>query len=221
MPRPHRICPDGVPQHIVNRGNLRATIFRKPEDYLGFIGGLADAGERTAVRLLAFCVMPNHWHLVLWPVYGCEVSAYMQVLMNAHIRDLQRRHATAGTGHIYQGRYKNFAILSDRHFINVVRYVEANPMCAGLVPRAEDWQWSSLVRSGPAEGIDLLSAWPVRRPGAWLEHVNRPQGNRPIREIEARMKSNEQNARALLAWRRRSRSPEVAGTFAVKVPATF
>jgi REP-associated tyrosine transposase len=220
MPRPPRTCPDGVPQHIVNRGNLRATIFRKPEDYFGFLAGLADAVDRTTVRLLAFCVMPNHWHLVLWPVHGCEVSAYMQILMNAHIRDLQRRHGTAGTGHIYQGRYKNSAILSDRHFINVCRYVEANPMCAGLVPRAEEWQWSSLVRSGPAEGIDILSSWPVRRPGAWLEHVNRPQGSRAIREIEAQMKSQEQGARALIAWRTRHPT-EVAGTFAVKVPATY
>ena len=219
MPRPPRTCPDGVPQHIVNRGNLRATIFRKSQDYLGFLAGLADAVDRTTVRLLAFCIMPNHWHLVLWPVHGCDVSAYMQVLMNAHIRDLQRRHGTAGTGHIYQGRYKNSAILSDRHFINVCRYVEANPMCAGLVARAEDWEWSSLVRSGPAEGIDILSAWPVRRPEPWLEHVNRPQSNRAVREIEEQLRRHEQAARALGAWR--NKPPEVPGTFAVKVPGTY
>ncbi len=109
MPRPPRVCPDGVPQHIVNRGNLRAPVFREPADYLGFLAALTDAVDRTTIRLLAYCLMPNHWHLVLWPVQGCEVPAYMQVLMNAHIRDLQRRHGTAGTGHIYQGRYKNSA----------------------------------------------------------------------------------------------------------------
>lgn len=107
MPRPPRFCPDGVPQHIVNRGNLRAPIFHESADYLGFLAALTDAVDRTTVRLLAFCLMPNRWHLVLWPVDGSEISAYMQVVMNAHIRDLQRRHGTAGTGHIYQGRYKN------------------------------------------------------------------------------------------------------------------
>ena len=89
---------------------------------------------------------------------------YMQVVMNAHIRDLQRRHGTAGTGHIYQGRYKNSAIVTDRYFLNVCRYVEANPMCAGLGRRAEDWEWSSLVRSGPLDDLNILSPWPVARP---------------------------------------------------------
>jgi len=203
MSRPLRICPDGVPQHIVNRGNLRAPVFREPADYLGFLAALTDAADRTTVRLLAFCLMPNHWHLVLWPVHGQEISAYMQVVMNAHIRDVQRRHGTAGTGHIYQGRYKNSAILTDRHFMNVCRYVEANPLCAGLVPRAENWEWSSLVRSGPVDDIDILSPWPITRPTKWIEQVNRPQGNREIREIEGQIRRQGRTVRALNAWRHR------------------
>jgi len=92
-----------VPEHIINRGNYRSQIFRCAEDYVGFIGALTLAAERTVVRLLAFCLMPNHWHLVLWPVRGSEISAYMQIVMNDHIRDLVRRYGTAGAGHIYQG----------------------------------------------------------------------------------------------------------------------
>ena len=200
MPRPNRICPDGVPQHIVNRGNRRAQIFRDALDYLGFLAALTDAADRTTVRLLAFCLMPNHWHLVLWPVRGQEISAYMQVLMNAHIRDLQRRHGTSGTGHVYQGRFKNSGILTDRHFLNVCRYVEANPVCAGLVERAEAWEWSSLVRDGPAEGINILSPWPIARPSTWLEDVNRPQSDRASREIKDQMRREGRTARALRAW---------------------
>ena len=200
MPRPLRICPDGVPQHVVNRGNLRAPIFKEPADYVGFLAALTDAGERTTVRLVAFCLMSNHWHLVLWPVRGREVSAYMQVVMNAHIRDIQRRHGTAGTGHIYQGRFKNSAILTEQHFVNVCRYVEANPICAGLVDRAEQWQWSSLVRSGPTDDINILSPWPVPRPRPWLDHVNRPQSNRLIRGIEARIARQARAGRALALW---------------------
>ena len=200
MPRPNRVCPDGVPQHIVNRGNRRSRIFFDAADYLGFLAALTDAAERTVVRLLSYSLMPNHWHLVLWPVRGVEVSAYMQVAMNSHIRDLQGRHGTSGTGHVYQGRFKNSAILTERHFLNVCRYVEANPLCAGLVQRAEDWEWSSLVRTGPAEGIDILSPWPVRRPATWLEDVNRPSSNRAVHEIEERIRRQGRAGRALHTW---------------------
>jgi len=188
MPRPNRNCPDGVPQHIFNRGNRRSQVFRIAADYLGFLAALTDAADRTVVRLLAFCLMPNHWHLVVWPVRGVEVSTYMQVVMNAHLRDLQQRHATSGTGHVYQGRFKNSAILTEPDFFNVCRYVESNAACAGLVQRAEQWEWSSLARSGPADGINILSPWPVARPANWLEEVNRPQTNRAVREIKKQLR---------------------------------
>lgn len=211
MPRPPRICPDGVPQHVFNRGNLRARIFRETADYLGFVAALADGAERTTVRLLAYCLMPNHFHLVLWPVSGIEVPAYMQVVMNAHIRDLQKRHGTIGTGHIYQGRYKNVSILTERHLLSVCRYVEANPYSACLVDRAESWEWSSLTMCGPAEDISLLSPWPVRRPADWLDQVNRPQSE----EILQKVKRPQRLKDAAPAW-----EEKVAGTFTVKVPAT-
>jgi len=188
MPRPNRNCPDGVPQHVFNRGNRRSRIFHDSADYLGFLAALTDAADRTVVRLLSFCLMPNHWHLVLWPVRGIEVSAYMQVTMNAHLRDLQRRHGTSGTGHVYQGRFKNSAIRTEQDLLRVCRYVESNAASAGLVQRAEQWEWSSLARSGPADGINILSPWPVARPANWLEEVNQPQTNRMVREIKKRLR---------------------------------
>jgi len=197
MPRPPRVCPDGVPQHVVNRGNLRAQIFRDGADYLGFLAAMTDAVDRTTVRLLGFCLMPNHFHLVLWPVHGQEVSAYMQLLMNAHIRDVQHRHGTTGTGHIYQDRYKNSPILTERHFINVCRYVEGNPLCAGLVAQAQDWEWSSLVRTGPVDDLNILSPWPVRRPRKWIDLVNRPLGNRELRDLKKEMRRQRQIVRAM------------------------
>jgi len=201
MPRPPRIFPDGIPQHIVNRGNRRATVFTRAEDFLGFVGALADATDRTTVRLVAFCLMPNHWHLVLWPVRGCEISSYMQIVMNAHIRDLQRRHGTTGTGHIYQGRFKNSPILDERQFFNVCRYVEANPFAAGLVSRAEEWRWSSLVMDGPTDDVRIVSPWPLRRPAGWLNDVNRPQGAAIVREIKRDLRRRSNIAMALSKWR--------------------
>ena len=201
MPRPPRVFPDGIPQHIVNRGNRRATVFTEPADFLGFVAALSDATDQTTVRLVAFCLMPNHWHLVLWPVRGCEVSRYVQITMNAHIRDVQRRHGTAGTGHIYQGRFKNSPILTERQFVNTCRYVEANPFEGGLVERAQDWKWSSLVMNGPAEDINILTPWPFRRPQGWLNEVNRPHGPAIERQIIKALRRRSKVAEALSAWR--------------------
>jgi putative transposase len=159
----------------VNRGNLRARIFHQAADYRGFLGAMAAAAEQTVVRVVVFNLMPNHFHLVLWPHAGSEISAYMQVLMNAHIRDIQRRHNTRGTGHIYQARFRPHPILTARQFYNVCAYVERNALTAGLVSRAEDWPWCSLTTRGPARGIDLLSDWPLRRPKRWLDIVNAPR----------------------------------------------
>ena len=161
---------------------------------------MTDAVDRTTVRLLSFCLMPNHFHLVLWPVHGQEVSAYMQLLMNAHIRDVQHRHGTTGTGHIYQDRYKNSPILTERHFINVCRYVEGNPLCAGLVAQAQEWEWSSMVRTGPVDDLNILSPWPVRRPRKWIDLVNRPLGNRELRDLKKEMRRQRQIVRAMGTW---------------------
>jgi putative transposase len=174
MPRPNRNFLDRVPLHIVNRGNRKQRIFHVDADYIGFLAAIVDAMERTVVRLLAFCLMPNHFHLVLWPYRGPEVSRFMLVLMNSHLRDLMPRHNLAGQGHVYQSRFHPFEIQNEVHFLNVCRYVESNALRANLTTRAEDWPWSSLVNDGPVPGISILSPWPVPRPRDWLEQVNNP-----------------------------------------------
>src|SRR4029078_6110569 len=168
------IHPDFVPQHVVNRGNRKSQIFMSPADYRGFLAAMADAAERTVVRVISCCLMPTHSHLVLWPFKGAEVSAYMQILMNAHLRDLLPRNGTTGLGHVYQGRYRNHLIQNGVRFLNVCRYVESNARRAGLCKRAEEWPWSSLSCTGPDPDINLLSPWPIRRPADWLNQVMAP-----------------------------------------------
>ena len=170
-------------------------MFLEDADYLGFLDAMALAAERTSVRLLVFCLMSNHFHIVLWPVIGSEVPAYMQILMNAHIRDLQTRHKTAGTGHIYQGRYRSSVIVTERHLLNVCRYVESNGLAAGLVDRAESWPWSSLTKTGPADDVNLLSEWPVKRPQDWLDQVNRPIGDGTWKKIEKEIRHSQPDRR--------------------------
>lgn len=132
---------------------------------------MVAAAAAVQIRVIAFCLMKNHWHLVLWPVHGVDLSAYMQKLMNRHIRQYLRDYSLVGTGHVYQGRYKAFPIQGDAHLLNVLRYVEANPQRAGLVARAEDWPWSSLATQ-THRGTPLLTPSPVPRPANWLQLVN-------------------------------------------------
>lgn len=172
MPRPRRVSPDGSVQHVLNRGNRKAAIFHQDSDYEHFTNLLADAFDRIPMRLLAFCLMPNHWHLVLWVVKGDELSAYMQWLCTSHVHHHHHVYGTTGHGHVYQGRYRNFLIQHETHLYRVLRYVEANAKTANLVRRAEEWRWSSLRRRHSADGRALLSEWPVTVPENWPEFVN-------------------------------------------------
>jgi putative transposase len=172
MPRVGRITPDGAVHHVLNRGNARATLFANSYDYEHFLNLMADAQQRVPMRVLAFCLMRNHWHLVLWPDKGRDLSAYMRWLTNAHVRHHHRKHGTTGQGHVYQGRYKNFIVQSNHHLLTVLRYVESNAYRATLVPKAEEWRWSSAARIAAPDGRILVSAWPVPKPTNWISFLN-------------------------------------------------
>ena len=171
MPRGARDALGRYCYHVLNRGNGRRTVFRKAGDYAAFIKLLGQAGERVDVRLLAFCLMPNHFHLALWPRRDGDLSKYMMWLSTAHVRRYHEHYHTSG--HVWQGRFRSFPIQEDDHLLRVLRYLERNPVRAGLVERAEDWLWSSAA-AVPEYG-PVLDPGPVARPGKWLEHVNRPQ----------------------------------------------
>jgi putative transposase len=183
MPRLRRIAPDGLVHHVLNRGNAKATIFHSRLDYEHFLLLLAEANDRVPMRLLAFCLMRNHWHLVLWPFRGGDLSAYMQWLTNAHVRQHHKRHGTVGHGHLYQGRFKNFVIQTDLHLFAVLRYVEANAYRAGLVGRAEDWPWSSAHRATAPDRRLLTSAWPVPKPADWPGFLNEPATEWQLKQL--------------------------------------
>ena len=124
------------------------------------------------MRILDVCLMTNHFHIVFWPERGEALSAYMTWFMNAQIRRLQKRHGLTGLGHIYQGRFRNFIVQSDSHLYRVLRYVEANPLRAGMVERAEQYPWCSLSQRRTPDGRRYLTEWPVSKPENWLSYVN-------------------------------------------------
>ncbi len=177
MPRIGRAPSGGVVQHVLNRGNGRMALFQKPGDYAAFTALLAEAAGRfPGVRLCGWCLMPNHWHLVPWPTADGELPRFMHWLSNAHVRRWRQHWHTVGGGHVYQGRYKGFPVQDDPHYLTLLRYVEANPVHAGLVARAQDWPWSSLRADGLVTrgGRPVLSPGPLDRPSGWLGAVNEP-----------------------------------------------
>jgi REP element-mobilizing transposase RayT len=123
--------------HVLNRANGRLRLFKKEGDFLAFERVLLLAHRRVPIRILDWCVMSNHWHLVLWPKRDGELTAFMRWLTLTHAQRWKHSHAAVGHGHLYQGRFKSFPIEQDEHLLTVLRYVERNPVRAGLVRRAE------------------------------------------------------------------------------------
>lgn len=152
-------------------------IFTDDEDYQAFENVLSEAVERARTRLLAYCIMPNHWHLVVWPRKDGELSRFMGWLTLTHTQRWHAYRRSAGSGHVYQGRFKSFPIQEGEHFYTVARYVERNALRANLVRRADEWRWGSLYRwlRGAAEDKALLATWPIARKPNWVAYVNTPQ----------------------------------------------
>ena len=171
--------------HVLNRGVGRMRLFLKDGDFAAFERIVAKTLDTRPMRIVAYTLMPNHWHLVLWPARDGDLAAFMQKLTITHARNWQENRRRVGYGHLYQGRYKSFPIQSDEHFYQVVRYVERNPLRAKLVDRADEWRWGSLWRRthGSADERAMLSDWPLARPRQWLRQVNRPQSEAELRAL--------------------------------------
>ena len=171
--------------HVLNRGVGRMRLFEKDGDYEAFERIVEETRESRPMRICAYCLMPNHWHFVLWPEQDGELAAFLQRLTITHVRRWQEPRGQVGLGHVYQGRYKSFPVETDEYFYQVARYVERNALLADLVPSAEAWRWSSLWRRvhGSAEQRALLSRWPVPQPRNWKSLVNQPQHEGEVEAI--------------------------------------
>jgi putative transposase len=175
MPRRPRFATGGYVFHVLNRAAARRTVFAQEADYAAFEKVLHAAGERVAMRLLAYCIMPNHWHLVLWPRGDDDLSQFMRWLTVTHTQRWHLAHGTAGTGPLYQRRFKSFPVETDDHFYTVRRYVERNALRANLVGRAEDWRWSSLWQWNNERCDVACHAWQLPRVANWIDFVNTPE----------------------------------------------
>jgi putative transposase len=176
MGRPLRAAQGGVIYHVLNRANVGLTIFAADQDYATFERALTDALGGQPVRLLAYCLLPDHFALVLWPKNDGDLSVFMRLLTLTHTQRWHTDHRTTGSGHVYQGRFRSFPVQPNEHFLTMCRYVERGGVRAGLVARAEDWRWSSLWQRLPKNhsAKPPLSRWPVPSPADWTRRVNSP-----------------------------------------------
>jgi putative transposase len=183
MARKPRNAPGGLAYHVMNRTWGKIDLFEDAGDYEAFERVLAEAVEReTTMRVCAYCLMPNHFHLVLWPSADGQLSRFMQWLSMTHTQRWHAHRHSAGRGHLYQSRFKSFVIQEDGHFLSVCRYVERNPLRANLVERAERWRWGSLWVRGQRDGPmrASLARWPMPMPRDWLGRVNQPQDEKEL-----------------------------------------
>jgi putative transposase len=184
MPRTARATPGGYVYHVLNRAVARLPLLQKDGDFEAFVRVMIETKDKHAIRLLGFCLMPNHWHLLLWPRRDGELSAFIRWLTHTHTMRWHAHYHSSGSGHVYQGRFKAFPIQEDEHFYSVARYVERNPLRANLVRKAQAWRWSSLGQehASDAKARVELDGWPVPRPEDWIALVNEAQTEK---ELEA------------------------------------
>lgn len=174
MPSRRRFIPPDSIHHIVNRGNDKKVIFPEDVDYGSFLALLREARERFAVLLYAYCLMPNHFHLVVQARDLAAISAYMHFVQRSHACDLRSCYRSKGHGHIFQRRYWNKHVEGSGYLMSVIRYVEANPVRAKLVSSAQDWEWSSMWERWTGDR-DLLQPAPIKLPQGWPLIVSVPQ----------------------------------------------
>jgi putative transposase len=185
MTRRARIAPGGYVLHVLNRANGFATIFDSPAEYRDFLRIVDECAELEAMRVLAYCAMPNHWHLLVWPRHDGDLRRFVHRLTVRHTKRWHERHGTGGRGHLYQARYKSFLVQDDVHLLTVCRYIERNPLRARLVRSAFDWRWSSAndrltIEAGRKAGrlisvrrpLVRLDSLPVELPESWSDWVD-------------------------------------------------
>lgn len=180
MPRPLRPVAEGLIYHVINRGNNRQAVFRKAADFQAFLAALSDLKERKPFDLFGYCLLNNHFHLLIRP-QETSISRIVQSLLVSHTQRYHKHHRSGG--HVWQGRFKSPVIQNDEHLLTVLRYIEANPLRAGIVTDAADYRWSSYRVHGLGEANELVSplvtydelaASPAGRQRKWARKVHQP-----------------------------------------------
>jgi len=187
MPRLARVDVGNEIYHVINRANGRLRIFNNSSEYRLFECLMQKAKELTGMRIFAYTIMPNHWHLVLSPQKDGDLSLFMHRLSNTHTRRVHTSTGTIGSGHLYQGRYKSFLVNKDNYLLALIKYVERNPVRAKLVSSCELWQWGSAWRRiiGNKEQKKLIDLPPISFPHEYRKWINTTEKEDDLLHIRA------------------------------------
>ena len=207
------MAPGGYVYHVVNRAAGQLVLFDSGGDFEAFERLLRDAQTRTAMRILAYCLMGNHWHLLLWPSRDDALTTFMHWLEGTHARRWTLAHDAVGRGAVYQSRFRSTPVQTDHHLLAVWRYIERNPLRANLVASAADWHWSSLSTTRHRRKVPELATPPIDRPSNWLEYVNLPRTDAELAAIRRATGVGapfgeavwSESAAAAIGWRQRGR----------------
>lgn len=169
MARMARVVVPGFPHHVTQRGNRRQRTFFKDDDYALYIGLMAEYTRSTGTEVWAYCLMPNHVHLVMVPKAEDGLRA---PLAEAHRRYTRHVNFREGwRGHLWQERFHSF-VMDEEYLLATVRYVENNPVAAGLCARAEQWHWSSARPHVESRDDELVTAAPMLdRVDDWTQYL--------------------------------------------------
>jgi putative transposase len=165
----------------MDRSHRGAEILHQEGDDAAFARLLRVACARRDLRLLAYCLMPNHFHLVAWTREDGDLGRWMQWLLTTHVRRYHKHYHASG--HLWQGRFRAFPIQENDHLLAVLRYVERNPLRAQMVSRAEEWPWSSLREWLQPGKLPFLDPGPMPRSENWLQAVHEVQTEAELQRL--------------------------------------
>ena len=190
MPRPPRFNVADIPQHVIQRGNNRQAAFFRDDDYRRYLAFLESAARKYPCQVHAYVLMSNHVHLLVTPLAPGALPLLMQHLGGLYVRYVNR--AFQRTGTLWEGRYKASLVDSERYLMGCYRYIELNPVRAGMVRHPADYPWSSYRRHAlgePSEVVvdhplyEALGATPEDRAAAYRELVESGMDDRLLRVI--------------------------------------
>ncbi len=160
MARRPRLFAPGLLYHVIARGNHRQPTFLSDDDYRAYLGRLATYQKRYGVILYAYCLMPNHVHLLI-EMSGSPLSKFMQGVQQSYTQRFNRVYGKVG--HLFQGRYKAIVCERDEYLMTLIRYIHLNPVRAGLVHDAAAYPYSGHTAYLTGDGLGLIDPQPVLR----------------------------------------------------------
>ena len=182
MARKRRCILPGAYYHVCNRATEKRVLFSTPSDFDLWVKTLREALEIFPLKIHAFCVMPNHWHMLASSPSGPTFTKAMQWLGATHAIRWRKRADSVGKGAVYQSRYRCHRVKPNQVFWIVARYIERNPVRAGLTESPYSWEWSS---AGQKNGLSIpINEWPLAKPEKWEEFLRR--GGNPVEEAKVR-----------------------------------